>query len=194
MMGISTINYCEIIFKHPNLSKIMVLPTYETPNLLQNEIKSNAMAVNSNLRGRERGYIRLLVSPTSYTLLTNKSFFCQFHTVHIIIYIAGTCHAQEELKFQYDKNLQVSHKTRGVERALIQKLVLAVEVRYTTSMRKRITGQFTGNLFILIKYLIDTYGKISPIQMIYLEHNTKSMQYDPQNPVVTVFNQVEDLQ
>ena len=53
------------------------------------------------------------------------------------------------------------------------------------------SGQFKITLFMLIQYLIITYGKIYPIQMIELKHNTKSMQYDPQTPIDTVFNPVK---
>ena len=76
---------------------------------------------------------------------------------------------------------------------LIQKLVLAVEAKYITAIKNRTTGQFTGTLFMLIHYFIVTYGKISSIQLIALEQNTKSIQYDPQTPIDTVFNRVKDL-
>ena len=80
-----------------------------------------------------------------------------------------------------------------MEQALIQKLVLAAESRYITPMRKRITGQFTGTLFVIIQYLIVMYGNISPSQLIDLEQNTKSMQDDPYASINIVFNQVEDI-
>ena len=60
-------------------------------------------------------------------------------------------------------------------------------------MRNRTIGQFTGTLFVFIQYLIVMYGKISTSQLIDLEQNTKSIQYDPQAPIDTVFDQVKDL-
>ena len=80
-----------------------------------------------------------------------------------------------------------------MERALIQKLVLSVKASYITAIRNSTTGQFTGILFMIIHYLIVTYGKISPNQQIDLEQNTKPMQYYPQTPIDIVFKQVEDL-
>ena len=76
---------------------------------------------------------------------------------------------------------------------LIHKLVFGVEAKYITAMRNMITGQFIDTLIMLIQYLIVTYGKISPSQMIDLEQNTKLTQYDPQTLIDTVFNQVKDL-
>ena len=121
-----------------------------------------------------------MVSLIAYDLLTNTAFVRQVHPGKLSIPIAATHHAQEELKHQYKKKLQVFHKTRGVEQVLIQKLLLAVEEKYITVMRNRTTGQFTSTLFILMQYLIVTYRKISPIQLIDLKNNTKTIQYDLQ--------------
>ena len=105
----------------------MGIPTYETLHLIHNKIKANAMTVHSNIGGRQHGYLGLLVSLTAYSLLNNTPFVCQVHLGNLSIPIAATRHAQEELKHQYNENLRVFHKTRGVERALIQKLVLDAE-------------------------------------------------------------------
>ena len=161
-MTISTVNYHDTIFEHPKLTKITGISTYETLHLLHNKIKSNAMSVLSNLGGWQHGYLRLVASPTNYYLLTNTPFVLQDHLLNLRIPIPATLHAKEEMKRQYDEILRVFHKTRGVERALIQKIVLAVEAKYITAMRNRTTGQLTGTLFMLIYYLIVTYGKISP--------------------------------
>ena len=104
----------------------MGAPTYETLHILNNEIKSNAMAVHSNIGGGKQGYLMLVVSLTAYALLTNINFFRQAYKGKVITPIAATRHAQEELKLQYDKNLRVFHEKQGVERALIKQLVLAV--------------------------------------------------------------------
>ena len=66
-----------------------------------------------------------------------------------------------------------------MEQALIQKLVLTIEARYITAVSNRTTDQFIGTLFMITQYLIVTYRKISPSQLINIEQNTTSMQYDP---------------
>ena len=106
------------------------------------------------------------------------TFVRQLHPGNPCTLIAATHNAQEELKQQYNEKIQVFYETRGVELGLIHQLVLAVEAKYITAMKNRTTGQFTGTLFMLIQYFIVTYGKISPSQLIALEQNTKSMQYD----------------
>ena len=92
-MTISTVNYRETIFDHPNLTKITGVPTYETLHLLHNKIKSNKMVVHSNLKGGQHGYLGLVVILNANSLLTNTPFVCQFHPGNLIIPIADTRHA-----------------------------------------------------------------------------------------------------
>ena len=87
----------------------------------------------------------------------------------LVISVVATHHTQYELKRQYDKNLHIFNETRGLERALIQQLVLEIEAKYINAMRNRTTGKFYVTLFILIQYLIIKYGKISPSQFINLK-------------------------
>jgi hypothetical protein len=102
-------------------------------------------------------------------------------------------HQQDLLERNYKESLRLFHEVRGVERALMQQLVAAVEPQYITAMRNRTTGQFTGTIYQLLQYLLTVYGKIAPSQLLHLEQETKTFAYDPSTPVDVVFNQVEDL-
>ena len=66
-MTISTINYHEAIFEHPNLTKIIGVPTYDTIHILHNKIKSNTISFYSNLGGGQHGYLGLVLRPTAYS-------------------------------------------------------------------------------------------------------------------------------
>ena len=59
----------------------------------------------------------------------------------------------------YDENLQVFHKVRGVEKALIQKIVTDVNKQYIIYVKNRTTGKFTGNIGQIFTYLLLMYGK-----------------------------------
>ena len=54
-------------------------------------------------RGGKHGYLGLVVILTAYYILTNTTFVCQVHPGNLITPIVATCHAQEELKRQYEK-------------------------------------------------------------------------------------------
>ena len=71
-MTISTLNYRETIFEHPDLNKITGVLTYETLHLLYNEIKSNAMAVHYSIGGVQHVYlilVRILIAYDLYGLI-----------------------------------------------------------------------------------------------------------------------------
>jgi hypothetical protein len=55
--------------------------------------------------------------------------------------------------------LRVFHEVRGVEKALTQQVVAAVEETYLLSFKSPQTGQFNGNLLEILNHLLTTYGE-----------------------------------
>ena len=88
--------------------------------------------------------------------------------------------------------LRVFHEVRGVEQALIQQLVTAIDNKYLIAFKNRATGQFNGNLMQIIQHLRITYGKISPAQLISYEAEVTNMTYDPTTPVDLIFGKIDD--
>ena len=104
-ISISTVNYRKTIFKHPDLTKIIGVQTKDTLHLLHNEIKSNAIEFHSNLGGFQHVYLGLVVRTTSYALISNTPFVRPIYPGTLIILVVSICHAQDELKHQYDENV-----------------------------------------------------------------------------------------
>ena len=102
---ISTVNYCETIFENPELTKIIGAPAYDNPYLRHNKIKPNKISLHSNIGGGQHGYIGLVVIPNYYALLSNTIFVRPIKTGTLTIPVVATCHAQDKLKRQYDKNI-----------------------------------------------------------------------------------------
>jgi hypothetical protein len=192
-MSIPTVNYREVFFEHPDLSRIIGIPTYETLHTLNQELKSNAISVHSNLGGGQHGHLGLVVSPNAYALLSNIPYDRPGHPAPLDIPQNATHHLQKLLERTHQDELRLFHEVRGVERALMQQIVSAVEPSYLAAMRNRTTGQFTGTVYQLLQYLLTVYGKISPSQLLQLEQDTKSFIYDPITPIDVVFNAIEDL-
>ena len=125
------------------MTKIIGVPTYDTLHILHNDIKYNSIVVHYNFGGYQPGYLVLVVSPTDYALLSNALFVNPIQPVTIVIPTVTTHHAQDELKCQYDENLQNFHEMQRVERKLMQQLVLSIESNKFTAIRNRTTGKFT---------------------------------------------------
>jgi hypothetical protein len=192
-MSISTVNYRETFFEHPDLTKIIGIPTFDTLHQLNQEIKSNAISVHANLGGGQHGHLGLVVSPDAYALLSDHQYVRPGLPDELVIPANATRHQQDHLERTHKEDLRLFHEVRGVERAITQQIVSAVSPQYISAMRNRTTGQFQGTLFQLIQYLLTVYGKISPSQLLELEHETKTFAYDPITPVDEVFNKIEDL-
>ena len=92
-MAISTVNYLITILEYPNLTKIIVVPTYDTLHLLHHEIKSDVIAVHINIGGIQHGNLGLLVIPNAITLLSNAPFVRPMHPGTLIIPVVVTRHA-----------------------------------------------------------------------------------------------------
>jgi hypothetical protein len=140
-MSISTVNYREIFFEHPELTKIIGVPTYNTLHKLNQEIKSNAISVHSNLGGGQHGHLGLVVSPTAYVILSNTPYHCPDLPEELEIPAGGTRHAQDLLERTHKEGLRLFHEVRGIERALTQQIVTAVNPQYIAAMRNRSTDR-----------------------------------------------------
>ena len=56
-------------------------------------------------------------------------------------------------------------EVRGVEKAIIQQIVASVEEQYWTTNKNIEFGHWSGNIWHILTYLVDTYGNISQIQL-----------------------------
>jgi len=75
----------------------------------------------------------------------------------------------------------------GIEHALIQQIVAAVEEQYLVAMKERSTGQFTRHVQQVLEYLLVTNGKISPSQLNEFDKEVSEMHYDPVTPIDKVY-------
>jgi hypothetical protein len=152
-MSIPTVNYREIFFEHPDLTKILGIPSYDTLHTLNQEIKSNAISVHSNLGEGQHGHLDLVISPNAYAFLANIPYARPGHPEPLDIPAAATRHRDQQdlLERNYKESLRLFHEVRGIERALMQQIVAAVEPQYITVMRNRTTGQFTGTIYQLLQ-------------------------------------------
>jgi hypothetical protein len=154
---------------------IIGILTFETLHLLNQEIKSNAILVHSNLGGGQHGHLGLVISPTACTLLSNTPYARPGLPDALDIPANATKHAQDLLDRTYEENLRVFLEVRGMERALTQQIVGAINPQYIVAMRNRSTRQFTGIVYQLLQYLLTVYGQITPSQLLELEHETENI-------------------
>jgi hypothetical protein len=77
------------------------------------------------------------------------------------------------LKDAHNEQLRLFREVEGVEKALIQQIVKAIEPTYLASLRDRNSNSLRGTVNKILAHLQTTYGRISPQMM-----ETKNKNYE----------------
>ena len=135
-MSISNINYRGTYFLKPDLSPIIGKPTFESLYQLIADLQANAQSVHSNLGGGEHGHLGLVMTSTQYAIHSTTPYDRPTHPRNLTIPVGTTRLAAEEMERNHTESLRVFHEVRGVEHALSQQLVTAID--NNTSLPSRI--------------------------------------------------------
>ena len=190
----SSINYIDTFFEFKELTKIHGEPTYESLKELHNQLKANACTVPSNLGGGQHGHLGLVLSPTKYALISNTPFVKPAHPGVYVADPANTQHMQKTLENQHKERLRVFNEVLGVERALRQQIVSAIEDAYLLAIRNRVTNTISMTVHeIMHNHLYPKYGRINPKKLYEQQQRVQEMHYDVLSPPDVVFQAVEDL-
>ena len=179
-------------FPHLTTPKIQRPPSYEAIADLQRLLNANAASVDSLLGDGTLGYLALTISPEIYATHSVVPFVAPNHPGPLpIIQPTATVALSGELVRQHNEALRIFREHQSVDKALKQQLLGAVDDIYVRTLRDRITGYATVNVWTLIHHLLTTYGRITPND---LTHNDSKMRapYQPDQPIETLFSQLED--
>ncbi len=191
-MASSGINYRETYFEFPELTKLHGEPNSESLFKLRNELKANAQAVYSNLSDGAHGHLALVLSDAQYALLTAQPFVRPVHPGTLLIPDGTTGPMATTLKEQHQESMRLFREVQGVEKALMQQIVQAVESPYLAAIRDRNSNSLQGTVHQILEHLQTVYGRVSPQMLEDREEELRTMQYNTKYPIDIVFNAVED--
>jgi hypothetical protein len=186
------INYRETYFEFPELSKLQGEPNSETIYKLRNELKANAKSVDSNLSDGAQGHLALVLSDAQYALLTAQPFVRPVHPGPLIIPAGTTGPAGIVLRDAHQEQQRLFREVQGVEKALKQQIVQAIEAPYLLSLRDRNSNSLNGTVHEVLAHLRTKYGRISPQMLENREQELRDINYNTKDPIDVVFNAVED--
>ena len=81
----------------------------------------------------------------------------------------------------------------GVEQALVQQTVGAFEEYYLADICNRTTNTINNTLAGILTHLQENYGQLMPQECLEWEDIVKKTNYNPRDPITTVFSAVKDL-
>jgi hypothetical protein len=137
MAASNGINYRETYFEYPELTKIHGKPNSESLFKLRNELKANAQSVYSNLSDGTHGHLALVLNDAQYALLYNATFVLPVHPGTIQTPNGTTVAMVTAMKDAHREQLCLFREVQGVEKAVIQQIVKAVEAPYLAAIRDR---------------------------------------------------------
>ena len=187
------IDYRSIYFAFPNLTPINGEPDADTLVKLKNQLKANASSVPSNLGGGSLGHLGLVLSPTTYAMVSNTPFVQPAHPGPLEIPALTTAAMTSVLRNEYVEKTRLFREVTGVEKALKQQILKTIEQEWLLAITDRNTQSLTGTISQILDFLFDTYGFVSTAMLETKAMHLRDLDYHPRQPVDIVFNAVEDL-
>ena len=189
-MSASSTNYRETVFAHHDLTQIQGEPTFSDLKLLTREIKANAMAVHSTLGGGAHGHLGLVVAPAQYAFLSPTVFVRPVFPATLVIAVGTTAVASNNMEREYKEALRLFREVTGVENALKQQLIKAVDSAFLDTIRDPVTFVLQGTIADNLAFLLTTYGKVTPETLNEEFEKVSNTLYNPSLPIDTLFNSV----
>ena len=183
----------DTFFQHKVLTRILHRPSYESLKNCLNELKANASSVPTTLGGGLNGHLGLLLSDAVYGPLANNVLFVTpVHPGPFVPPVGGTgpqIDAAKDVWKDLCSTFQICHAT---EQALIAQVVEIIDPSYLRAILNTATGRYADNIRALLQHLFDTYGKVTPQQVMSKEQDLLAMHYDLSHPVDIIFNAIEE--
>ena len=189
------IDYKNNQFEYPELTRIIGEPSTSSLIVLLKEIRANASSVQSDLGGGEDGHLGLVCTDEVYeSLVLNAIPYIRPENPGRLQVNAGfTQYAIAQARNEHAEATRVFREVIGVERALQQQLVAAIEPKYLRALRTPGTNKLTQTIPQIFDHLFSTYGDVAPQDLRELTTRVESLTFSPQEPVDTIFREMDNL-
>ena len=192
-MTSTNIDYVDTYFEIPTLTKIHGEPTYFQLKELKNELKTNATSVTTDLGGGGHGHLGLVLTPAEYLIVSATAYNRPPHPGTLTIAPGTAQHEATRLRNDHKEAIRLFRETVDVEKALIKQLVAAIEPKYLKSLRDATSNAITIPLHDVLTHLFTRYGGVNADALMDIEYKVKTMEYSITDPLVVVFNEIEEL-
>ena len=189
------VDYKNNLFEHPELTRIVGEPSTATLITLQAEVRDNAQSVQSDLGGGANGHLGLVCSDTTYQALVPDStpYIRPENPGRLQMENDMTQYQIAQVRDEHAEATRVFREVLGVERALIQQIVVAIEPKYLRALRTPGTNKLNKTVAEILQHLFSTYGDVTPTDLRELTARVENLSFPPDEPVDTIFSEIDDL-
>ena len=194
-MTSTNIDYTNNYFQYTELTPILGEPTYEALQIIKDQLKSNSSSVTSKLGGGSNGHLGLMLTAEEYTRVSaGTPYVFPPPPATLVVPPGTTAHETSRLTREYQEAQRAFREATDVKKALIKQIVKAIEPKYLRTLRNTETNSITRDIPEILAYLFQRYGKVTPDALNAKEMEVRTFIYNLQEPLVTLYDQVEDLQ
>jgi hypothetical protein len=188
------INYRDTFFETPELTKIQGEPSPDSISKMLKELKANAQSVFSNLSDGRHGHLFLVITAAELATITALPFIRPVFPGQLQIPAGTTGPMATTLKEAHQEATRLFREVQGVEAALIQQIIKAVDPPYLLALRDRISNSLNGRTVSeIFEHLRSTYGRVSIQMLDERAEELRKTEYDPTQAIDIVFTTVEDF-
>ena len=183
----------QTFFDYPELSKISGEPTLGSLMTLRNELKANAQSVTTTLGGGANGHLGLVLSAQAYEQIAPGTPYIRPVLPEMDVDNNDTRYILAQKRLDYDTDLALYREFVAMERILIQQIVNAIDGKFLKAIRSKTTNKINKTIPDILTYLFETYGDVSPQELMSLRSQIENMTFDPTEPVDAIFTEIEDF-
>jgi hypothetical protein len=179
-------------FPFPTVNPIVGEPNYESIAALHQQLNANAASVQSHLGNGVLGLLYLTVSPAVYANLSAVPFLPPVNPGPTpIIPDRSTVPTTSTIRARFIEETDVFKQYSTTDKALKQLLVGAVDEMFIRSLQTKYLGYLNVSTREILDHLYAQYARISASD---LQDNdvTFKKPYDPNLPIETLFDQIEN--
>jgi hypothetical protein len=179
-------------FPFPTVNPIIGEPNYESIAALHQQLNANAASVQSHLGNGVLGLLYLTVSPAVYANLSAVPFLPPVNPGPTpIIPDRSTVPTTTTIRARFVEDTDIFKQYSTTDKALKQLLVGAVDEMFIRSLQTKYLGYLNVSTRQILDHLYAQYARISASD---LQDNdvTFKKPYDPNLPIETLFDQIEN--
>ena len=120
----------------------------------------NAASVPTDLGGGANGHLGLLLTDVEYHSVNATAYVRPVHPGILVIPLGITQHKSTRLTNEHEERVYNFRETVNVEKAMIKKIVHAIDSQYLDTLRNRTTDCIDIPIVMILQHLFTKYGKV----------------------------------
>jgi hypothetical protein len=191
-------NFEDVIasFPHPILPTVQCEPDYQTIHAIRKSLQANSRAIDTHLGGGNLGYLGLIVSDTSYSMIDPATdsgptlWVSPTAPGRAPANTDGTAAQISAARHIWEEDIHTYRTYTSVQQALKKQIISVFEPMYLEVL-KDMVGFANISDRDMIDHIFGTYGNITAVDLeINFEHMRRA--WDPQQPVESLFKQIQN--